>query len=276
MIAKLGMVLVLSVLCAQYSVHAQPTGKVYRLGFLGSGSATAQASLIEALLEGLRERGWVEGRNIRIEYRFAENRFDRLPDLAADLVRLEVDLIVAVPAAAAVAARKATSTIPIVMASAAEPVALGLIASYARPGGNVTGLAGSAGDIYGKRSARRRGGSAFWNPRGTIRKARRKAPATLDLRHPWGIRAGRTHVLWHERAASGATGRCVCRQDTQGCQARRPGRRAADEVRSCDQHENGKGTRHHHSAITLAARGLSHRVRVICCLMPLGGQHRGN
>jgi len=151
MIAKLSLVLILSVLSAPHVAHAQPTGKVYRLGLLGSGSATAQAGLVEALRDGLRERGWVEGRNILIDYRFAENRFDRLPDLAAELVRLKVDLIVAMPAAAAVAAKKATDTIPIVMASVANPVGLGLVASLARPGGNVTGLAGSAEDIYGKR-----------------------------------------------------------------------------------------------------------------------------
>jgi putative ABC transport system substrate-binding protein len=151
LIAKLGAMLILAALSAQQLADAQPTGKVYRLGFLSSGSAAAQASLVEALQAGLRERGWVEGQNIRIEYRFAENRFDRLPDLAAELMRLEVDLIVAAPAAAAVAARKATSTIPIVMASATDPVGLGLIASYARPGGNVTGLTSSSEDIYGKR-----------------------------------------------------------------------------------------------------------------------------
>ena len=151
MIVKLSLVLIMSVISAAHVAHAQPTGKVYRLGFLGSGSATAQAGLVEALRDGLRERGWVEGRNILIDYRFAENRFDRLPELAAELVRLKVDLIVAMPAAAAAAAKKATDTIPIVMASVANPVELGLIASLARPGGNVTGLAGSVEDIYGKR-----------------------------------------------------------------------------------------------------------------------------
>jgi putative ABC transport system substrate-binding protein len=150
-LARLGMALTLSVLAAPHAVDAQPAGKVYRLGVLGSGSAAASAAVVEAFRDGLRERGWVEGRNIRIDYRFAENRLDRLPELAAELVGLKVDLIVAMPAAAAVAAMKATSTIPIVMASAADPVAIGLVATLGRPGGNVTGLAGSDVDIYGKR-----------------------------------------------------------------------------------------------------------------------------
>jgi putative ABC transport system substrate-binding protein len=151
MIAKLGLTLLLSPLAVPHDVEAQPTSKVYRLGFLHSGSAAPSAGVVEAFRDGLRERGWVEGRNVRIDYRFAENRLDQLPGLAAELVRLKVDLIVATPTAAAVAAVKATSTIPIVMASTADPVALGLIKSLGRPGGNVTGLAGSPADIYAKR-----------------------------------------------------------------------------------------------------------------------------
>ena len=149
--ARLCLALIVSLGSASQVANAQPTDKVYRLGFLGTGSATAQTSLVEALRNGLRERGWVEGQNILIDYRFAENQFDRLPNLAAELVRLKVDLIVAMPAAAAVAARNATGTIPIVMASVANPVELGLVDALARPGGNVTGLAGTAEDIYGKR-----------------------------------------------------------------------------------------------------------------------------
>jgi putative ABC transport system substrate-binding protein len=101
--------------------------------------------------QGLRELGWVEGQSIVIEARFAEGRYDRLPRLAADLVRLKVDLIAAVGAAAASAAKNATQTIPIVMISVGDPEGLGLVASLARPGGNVTGLAFSVGfDTYGK------------------------------------------------------------------------------------------------------------------------------
>jgi len=107
--------------------------------------------LLDAFRQGLRELGWVEGQNIAIEYRFAEGRFDRLPDLAAELVRLKVDIIVAQPTPAAVAAKNATKTIPIVMISVGDPVGLGLIASLARPGGNVTGSSYSVGpEIAGK------------------------------------------------------------------------------------------------------------------------------
>jgi len=131
--------------------HAQPADKVRRLGLLSIGSAATQTSVIEALRGGLRERGWIEGRNVRIEYRFAENQFDRLPQLAQELVRLNVEVIVATPTAAAVAARRATNTIPIVMASVGNPIELGLVDSFAHPGGNVTGLAALVEQIYGKR-----------------------------------------------------------------------------------------------------------------------------
>ncbi|HEV2056810.1 MAG TPA: ABC transporter substrate-binding protein [Methylomirabilota bacterium] len=105
---------------------------------------------LDAFRQGLRELGWVEGQNIVIDYRYAEGRFDRLPDLAAELVRLKVDIIVAQPLPAAAAAKNATETIPIVMISGgADPVGLGLIATLARPGGNVTGSSYSAGQEIG-------------------------------------------------------------------------------------------------------------------------------
>jgi putative ABC transport system substrate-binding protein len=107
--------------------------------------------LLDAFRQGLRELGWVEGQNIVIDYRFAEGRFDRLPDLAVELVQLKVDIIVAQPTPAAAAAKNATKTIPIVMISVGDPVGLGLIASLARPGGNVTGSSYSVGlEITGK------------------------------------------------------------------------------------------------------------------------------
>ena len=131
--------------------RSPPTGKVYRIGYLAAGSAIASQLPVEAFREGLRELGLVEGQNIVIDYRFAEGRFDRLPDLAAELVRLRVDVIMAGPTPPAVAAKNATGTIPIVMAGVGDPVELGLIASLARPGGNVTGLSFSVGmDIFGK------------------------------------------------------------------------------------------------------------------------------
>lgn len=131
--------------------RAQPAGKVYRVGVLSSGAESASENLIAALRDGLRELGWVEGRNIAFEWRFAEGRNERLPGLAAGLVRDDVDLIVAQPASAVLAAKKATSTVPIVMAAVTDPIGLGLVASLSRPGGNVTGLAYSVDlDIFAK------------------------------------------------------------------------------------------------------------------------------
>jgi putative ABC transport system substrate-binding protein len=131
-------------LAAPLATGAQQAGKVYRIGYLSTGPSTSNP-FVEEFREGLRELGWIEGQNIIIDYRFAEGRFDRLPALAAELIRLKVDVIVASPTPAAVAAKNATATIPIVMTGAGNPVGLGLVASLARPGGNVTGLAFSVG-----------------------------------------------------------------------------------------------------------------------------------
>ena len=119
---------------------AQQTGKVPRIGFLDSSTASGIAVLLEAFRQELSKLGWIEGKNITIEYRFAERKPERLPELAADLVRLKVDLIVVSGKGPALAAKRATTTIPIVMTSAGDPVAAGLVASLARPGGNVTGI----------------------------------------------------------------------------------------------------------------------------------------
>jgi putative ABC transport system substrate-binding protein len=119
--------------------------KVPRIGFLGVTSPSDRPSLLDAFRQGLREFGWVEGQNIVIDYRFAEGRLDRLPDLAAELIRLKVDIIVSVGTQGVTAARNATGTIPIVMIGVRDPVGTGLIASLARPGGNVTGVSGSPG-----------------------------------------------------------------------------------------------------------------------------------
>ena len=133
------------------STGAQLTENTRRIGFLASGSSAAAAPIVGAFRAGLRALGWVEGQNLTIEFRFAEGRFDRLPDLATELVHLKVDLIVAVPTPAALAAKAATSTIPIVMISVTDPVGIGLIANLARPAGNVTGSTFSVGiDIIGK------------------------------------------------------------------------------------------------------------------------------
>jgi putative ABC transport system substrate-binding protein len=134
-----------AILCP-LGVRAQPqAGKVPRIGFLGVTSPSDRPSLLDAFRQSLRDLGWVEGRNIVIDYRYAEGRLGRLPDLAAELVRLKVDLIVSFGTQGVTAARNATETIPIVMIAVRDPVGTGLIASLARPGGNVTGVSGSPG-----------------------------------------------------------------------------------------------------------------------------------
>jgi putative ABC transport system substrate-binding protein len=130
--------------------EAQQPAKVPRIGFLTTPSPTAAAYYLEAFREGLRELGYVEGKTIAIEYRFAEGRPERLPALAAELVRLKVDVIVTGGPPAPEDAKQATSTIPIVFAVAGDPVGEGLVASLARPGGNVTGLASIAAEVVGK------------------------------------------------------------------------------------------------------------------------------
>jgi len=131
--------------------EAQPAGKIFRIGFLDGGTAAGSAVLVKAFLQELSKLGWIEGKNITIEYRFTEGKRERLPELAADLVRLKVDLIVVTAGTSALAAKKATTTIPIVMMTGSDPVAAGLIASLARPGGNVTGLSGLASELNTKR-----------------------------------------------------------------------------------------------------------------------------
>ena len=120
--------------------EAQQPTKVARIGFLASSSAERAKSRLAAFQQGLRELGYVEGKNIVIQQRYAAGQFEKLPELAAELVRLKVDVLVAEGAPAAHAAKNATTTIPIVMGNAADPVGTGLVASLARPGGNITGL----------------------------------------------------------------------------------------------------------------------------------------
>jgi putative tryptophan/tyrosine transport system substrate-binding protein len=132
-------------------VDAQPSKKIPRIGFLIGTSPSAVVSRVEAFRRGLRELGYIEGKNIVIEWRYAGGKVDRLPVLAAELVRLKVEVIVTGGPTPARAAKEATSTIPIVMAQHADPVGSGLVASLARPGGNVTGLSTLAPDIAGKR-----------------------------------------------------------------------------------------------------------------------------
>ena len=121
------------------SVDAQQTGKIFRIGFLEVSTASGIAVFVAAFQQELRKLGWIDGQNITIEYRFAEQKPERLPELAADLVRLKVDVIVGATTASALAAKSATTTIPIVMGNVSDPVGAGLVTGLARPGGNVTG-----------------------------------------------------------------------------------------------------------------------------------------
>jgi len=142
--------LILGVLATPLAAEAQQPGKVARIGYLAQGSAPS-GPIFEAFRQGLRELGYVEGQNIVIEYRWAADRLERLPDLAAELVSLKVDVIVAGGTLAPLAAKQATRTIPIVLAAAGDPVGTGLVASLAKPGGNVTGLSNLSRDLTAKR-----------------------------------------------------------------------------------------------------------------------------
>ncbi len=132
-------------------LHAQQSGKIFRVGFLDSSNASGMAVLVDAFRQELGKLGWIEGKNIAFEFRFSEQNSERLPELAADLVRLKVDLIVVTGGQVPSTAKKATSTIPIVMASGSDPVGAGLVASLARPGGNVTGLTSLNQELITKR-----------------------------------------------------------------------------------------------------------------------------
>src|SRR5437870_8152508 len=134
-----------------FSAEAQQTGKVARIGFLDNSTASGSAVLLEAFRQELSKLGWIEGKNITIEYRFTEQKLERLPELAAELVHLNVDLIVVSGGPTPLAAKGATSTIPIVMTSFADPVGAGLVASLARPGGNITGTASLTPELNTKR-----------------------------------------------------------------------------------------------------------------------------
>jgi putative tryptophan/tyrosine transport system substrate-binding protein len=143
--------LTLSLLAIALAATAQPTGKVPQIGWLTTGVPSAGVhALLEAFRQGLRDLGYVEGRNILVESRYAEGHEDRCPVLAAELVRLPVDVLVAAGTAPIQAAQHATSTIPIVMAWGTDPVAQGFVASLSRPEGNITGLSSMSHDLLGK------------------------------------------------------------------------------------------------------------------------------
>jgi putative ABC transport system substrate-binding protein len=150
---QIAVLILCAMLCALCgSVHAQQTGKICRIGFLDGSTASGSSVLVKAFLQELSKLGWIEGKNIAIEYRFAEGKGPkRLLEFATDLVRLKVDLIVATDTPSALAAKNVTTTVPIVMASPGDPVGVGLVPSLARPGGNVTGLSSLSFELNTKR-----------------------------------------------------------------------------------------------------------------------------
>jgi len=181
----------------------QPGGKAPRIGYLSPGSASpGPLAYHDEFQRGLRELGYIEGRNIVIEYRFADGKFDRLDQLAAEFVRLNVDIIVSVVTQASLAAKNATSTIPIVIVSVGDPVGAGLIASLARPGANVTGTSAMAPQIIGKSLALLKQTvptvspvAVLWNPnnvtyQGQILRETEMAAGKLDIElQTFGVRS---------------------------------------------------------------------------------------
>jgi putative ABC transport system substrate-binding protein len=141
----------LGLLASPLAAEAQQGGKVYRVAFLGNSTAALEANLVGPFREGLRDLGYVEGRNILIEYRWAEGKYERFPALIAELAALKVDVIVTAGTPAALAVKKTTPSIPLVMVAVGDPVGTGLIADLGRPGGNVTGLSSIAPELEGKR-----------------------------------------------------------------------------------------------------------------------------
>src|SRR5262245_40742055 len=130
---------------------AQQPGKLPTIGLMGAGTAAAQSHLTAAFIRRLGELGWIEGRNVAIEYRWGEGRTERFTEIADEFVRFKVDVILTHNTPPTLAAKQATSVIPIVFATAGDPVGTGIVASLARPGGNISGLSGQAPDSGGKR-----------------------------------------------------------------------------------------------------------------------------
>jgi putative tryptophan/tyrosine transport system substrate-binding protein len=133
------------------AARAQQAGKLPTIGYSGGGTSLTESQRVAAFVQRLRELGWTEGRNVAIEYRWPEGRNDRVAEIAVELVRIKVDVIVTTGTPAALAAKQATSVIPVVITTVADPVGSGLVASLARPGGNITGLSIQQADLAGKR-----------------------------------------------------------------------------------------------------------------------------
>src|SRR5436309_4044227 len=133
------------------AARAQQVGKIPRVGFMGNSTAALEANLVGPFRDGLPELGYQEGRNIVIEYRWAEGKYERFPALVAELLAVPVDVIVTAGTPATLAVKNATSTVPVVMIAVGDPVGTGIVSSLARPGGNITGLSSIAPDLEGKR-----------------------------------------------------------------------------------------------------------------------------
>src|SRR5918996_2095925 len=162
---------VIAVLGGVAIVEAQQAKKIPRIGFLGNSTEVLEANLIGPFREGLRDLGYVEGKNVLIEYRWAEGKYERFPELIGELVQLKVEIIVTAGTPASIAVKKATTSIPLVMIAVGDPVGTGLIASLSHPGGNITGLTSIAADLEGKRLELLREVvptlshvAVFWNP----------------------------------------------------------------------------------------------------------------
>lgn len=148
---KLSLVVAVCILAAPLVGETQPARKVYRIGYMSTQSPSAEAAHLDAFRQALRDRGYVDGQNVRIEYRFAEGKSDRLAGFAAELVRLNVDVIVTGGSPGTRAALQATRTVPLVMTVVGDPIEAGFVTSLARPGGNVTGLTQMSPQLSGKR-----------------------------------------------------------------------------------------------------------------------------
>jgi putative ABC transport system substrate-binding protein len=193
--------LLLSLLTVPLAAAAQPLGKVYRIGFLAT--APLPAHVWEALLDGLRERGYIEGQNLVFERRFSEGNAERFPEFAAELVRLKVDCLIVPSTPAALAAKHATQTIPIVVPAANDPVGAGLVASLARPGGNLTGLSTFAPELSGKR----------------LELLKEVVPGLTRVAVLWNAANPANAAAWEEmQAAAGALGLLLHSQDVRGPQ----------------------------------------------------------
>ena len=152
MIVKgIGFIITLGILLGSLAAHAQQTGNVYRIGFLGNSTAALEANLVGPFREGLRDLGYVEGRNVLIEYRWAEGKYDRFPALIGELLALKVAVIVTAGTPATLAVKKATTSVPVVMTAVGDPVGTGIVPSLSHPGGNITGLTAISTEMDAKR-----------------------------------------------------------------------------------------------------------------------------